>query len=131
MRLLLYLLVVIVVITCYACAGAAAEGFPVKSSPVIVNEDGLPLGVSLSDARHLVALDGQVFVALPAATNVTLLLKITPLEGLLDASFVSSRLVGEEMSVGSTFDCLYQVTVVGGNGGQGLVNLCDNFVSIT
>ena len=97
---------------------------------MIVNADGLPLGVSLSEARHIVALDGHVLVALPAAANVTLMLKITPIEGLIDASFVSSRLVGEEVVVGSTRDCLYQVTLVGDNEGRGLVNLCDNLVSI-
>ena len=97
---------------------------------MIVNGDGRPLGVSLSEARHIVALDGHVFVALPAAANVTLTLKITPLEGLIDASFVSSRLVGEELVVGSTSDCLYQVTLVNDDEGQGLVNLCDSLVSI-
>ena len=107
----------------------ADDGVPVTSLPVIVNADGRPLGVSLSEARHIVALDGRVFVALPAASNVTLTLEITPLEGLIDASFVSSRLVGEELVVGSTSDCLYQVTLVDNNEGRGLVNLCDNLVS--
>ena len=108
----------------------ADDGVPVTSLPVIVTADGRPLGVSLSEARHIIALDGRVFVALPAAANVTLTLKITPLEGLIDASFVSSRLVGEEPVVGSTSDCLYQVTLVDNNEGRGLVNLCDSLVSI-
>ena len=127
MRLLL-LLVVIVVITCFVYTDAG-EGTPV-SLPVIVNGDGLPLGVSLSEARHIVALDGHVFVALPATANITLMLKISPIEGFIDASFISSRLVGEELLVGSTSDCLYQVTLVGDNEGQGLVNLCNSLVSI-
>lgn len=110
---------------------SADDGVPVTSLPVIVNADGRPLGVSLSEARHIVALDGRVFVALPpAAANVTLTLKITPLEGLIEASFISSRLVGEELIVGSTSDCLYQVTLVDDNEGQGLVNLCDDLVSM-
>ena len=97
---------------------------------MIVSHDGLPLGVNLSEARDTIALDGHVFVALPLAANDTLMLKITPLEGLIGESFVSSRLVGEETIEGSTRDCLYQVAVIGDNRGEGLVNLCDNLVSI-
>ena len=105
-------------------------GVPVISLPVIVDADGLPLGISLSEARHIVALDGHVFVALPAAANVTLMLKISAPDGLIDASFVSSRLVGKELLKGRTSECVYQVTLVGDRGGKGFVNLCDNLVSI-
>lgn len=97
---------------------------------MIVSADGLPLGVSLSEARDVVALDGHVFIALPAADNDTLLLKITALKGLLDTSFVSSHVIGEQLLVGSTSDCVYQVTVIGDTQGKGLVNLCDNLVSV-
>ena len=120
------LIVVIVMITCYYCVDV--EGTLVMAVPVIVNDDGHPLGVSVSQARDVVALDGHVFVALRVAVNDTLMLKITPLEGLIDKSFTISRVAGEEL--GSGADCLYQVTVVGDDGGQGLLNLCDNLVSV-
>jgi len=88
------------------------------------------LGVNLSEARDIIALDGYVIVALPVAANNILMLKIAPLEGLIDEAFVSSQLVGEEMLEGSTRDCLYQVSVIDDNRGEGLVNLCENLVSI-
>ena len=100
------------------------------SLPIIVDADGHPLGISLSEARHIVALDGHVFVALSTAANVTLTLKITAPDGLIDTSFITSRLMGKELLTGSTSECLYQVTLVGDNGGQGIVNLCDNLVRV-
>lgn len=100
----------------------------VKSLPVLVNADGLPLGVSFSEARNIITLDGHVLVSLPTAPNDTLTLKITALEGYLHA-FSSSHVVGDGLLVGSTRDCVYQVTVIGDARGQGFTNLCDNLVS--
>lgn len=96
---------------------------------MIVNDDGLPLEVALSEARDIIALDGHTFVALPVTANDRLMLKITPLRGLIDKSYITSHVVGEELVVGSMSDCLYQVTVVGDNEGQGLLNLCHKLVS--
>ena len=115
--------------TCYCDADSSGKA-PVKSLPVLINADGIPLGVSLSEARHVIALDGHVYMVLPTVANDTLTLKLTSIEGLLHASFVSSRVFGHQVVAGSTIDCLYQVTVVGDDKGQGLLNLCDNLVNI-
>ena len=96
---------------------------------MIINADGLPLGISLSQARDIIALDGHVLISLPAASNDTLILKITAVEGYLH-TFISSRVVGEQLLAGSASDCVYQVTVIGDSKGQGFANLCDNLVSI-
>lgn len=125
---LMKLLVVNVITICYYAD--TDDGTPYKSVPVIVNDDGHPLNVSLSEARDIVMLDGHVLITLPVTAGNTLLLKIAPLEGLIDTSFVSSHLLGEELLAGSTRDCLYQVTVINDNAGQGLINLCNSLVRI-
>ncbi|XP_065904141.1 A disintegrin and metalloproteinase with thrombospondin motifs 6-like isoform X2 [Dysidea avara] len=57
-------------------------------------------------------------------SNTTLLLKITPLQDIVDESFMSSRLVGDRLLAGSPRDCLSHVTLAGSDNGYGLVNLC-------
>ena len=95
---------------------------------MIVNADGLPLGVSFSEARDIIALDGHVLISLPTAADDTVILKITALGGYLH-TLSSSRVVGEELLAGSTSDCVYQVTVIGDDKGQGFANLCEKLVS--
>ena len=103
----------------------AKEGTPVKSLPVLVNADGLPLGVNLSKARDTIALDGQVLVSLPTAANDTLILKVTALDERCLYTFSSFCVIK-----GSISDYVYQVTVIDDDKGQGFVNLCgDNLVS--
>lgn len=101
-----------------------------RTVPLIVNGNGLPLDVSLSEARDIIALDGHIHVALPGVANGTVTLKITPLEGLIDESFSTSHLVGEELLVETEGSCLYQAAMLGNIKGEGLVNLCNNLVCL-
>jgi len=66
--------------------------------------------------------DGHVFVSM-MIPNATLLLKITPLQEMIDDSFISSWLFGDKLLAGSPRDCLYQVVTTGSDKGYGLVNL--------
>jgi len=79
-------------------------------------------------ARDIIKLDGHVFVSM-MVPNATLLLKITPLQDIVDDSFMSSRLVGDKLLAGSPRDCLYQVATTGKDNGYGQVNLCGGMVS--
>jgi len=69
-----------------------------------------------------------VFVSM-TIHNATLLLKITPLQNIVDDSFMSSRLVGDRLLTASPRDCLGQVTTTGSTNGYGLVNVCQGLVS--
>ena len=79
-------------------------------------------------ARDIIKLDGHVFVSM-MIPNTTLLLKITPLQDIVDDSFMSSRLVGDKLLAGNPRDCLCQVATTGSDKGYGLVNLCEGMVS--